>query len=209
MSATTGQLPVAERRRLGTTRPAFPCGEVSVRGLYEVPQDPEAWTADAAVTALYSLYWQPLVRLATLLTRDFSVAEEIVQDAFVALHRRWHHLTDVGLAHAYLRTSVVNGSRSALRHRQVVERLRRPGPVEPPDPEEQALQSLQDDRVFDALHALPRRQKEVLILRYYADLSESDIAAALGISPGSVKTHAHRGMAAMRTALSGDLEVTL
>ena len=90
----------------------------------------------AAIAALYRTHWAGLVRLASLLTRDASVAEEIVQDSFVALHRRWGALADRAAAHAYLRTSVVNGSRSALRHRGVTERHRQPGPPEPAGPEE-------------------------------------------------------------------------
>ena len=218
MSATTGPLPVTAGHRLGSgfgsrwrvARPAAPqCGEVAVQGIGAIPDDPATWSADQAVTALYTAHWQPLVRLATLLTRDASVAEEIVADAFVALHRRWHHLADQAAAHGYLRTSVVNGSRSALRHRQVVERLRRPGPADPPGPEERAVQSSEDARVLTALHTLPRRQQEVLILRYYADMSEHDIAATLGISRGAVKTHAHRAMTALRSALTGGLEMNL
>lgn len=169
-----------------------------------IPDDPASWTADEAVTALYTTQWQPLVRLAALLTRDASVAEEIVQDAFVALHRRWARLSDRATAHAYLRTSVVNGARSSLRHRTVVERHRQPGPAVPAGPEERAVQSTEDARVSAALRTLPRRQQEVLVLRYYADLSEQEIATTLGISRGAVKTHGHRGMLALRAALAAD-----
>ena len=71
------------------------------------------------------------------------------------------------------------------------------------------MQSSEDARVLTALHTLPRRQQEVLILRYYADMSEHDIAATLGISRGAVKTHAHRAMTALRSALTGGLEMNL
>jgi len=158
--------------------------------------------ADAAVGHLYHLHWNRLVRLATLLTRDASIAEEIVQDAFVSLHRRWPSLTERAAAHAYLRTSVVNGSRSALRHRGVEERYRQPGPPEPAGPEEHALRSTQDAQVRAALHTLSRRQQEVLVLRYYGDYSEQDIATTLGLSKGAVKSHAHRALAALRRALA-------
>jgi RNA polymerase sigma-70 factor (sigma-E family) len=173
-----------------------------------IPDDPATWTPDQAVTALYTAYWQPLVRLAAMLTGDASVAEEIVQDSFVALHRRWRHLADPAAAHGYLRTSVVNGARSALRHRQVVERLRQPGAPAPAGPEDRAVQSTEDARVLAALRTLPRRQQEVLVLRYYADLSEHEIASTLGVSRGAVKTHAHRGLAVLRSALAGSREVT-
>jgi len=158
--------------------------------------------ADQVVAHLYRQHWSRLVRLATLLTRDASMAEEIVQDAFVSLHRRWPCLSERAAAHAYLRTSVVNGSRSALRHRGVEERYRQPGPPEPAGPEEHAVRSTEDARVMAALRTLSRRQQEVLVLRYYGDYSEQDIAAALGLSKGAVKSHAHRALAALRQALA-------
>jgi RNA polymerase sigma-70 factor (sigma-E family) len=149
-----------------------------------------------------------MVRLATLLTHDASVAEEIAQDAFVALHGRWHRLSDPGAAQGYLRTCVVNGARSALRHRGVAERHREPGATAPAGPEERAVQSTEDARVLAALRTLPRRQQEVLVLRYWSDLSEHEIAATLGVSRGSVKSHAHRGLMALRSALSAGWGVT-
>jgi RNA polymerase sigma-70 factor (sigma-E family) len=158
-------------------------------------------SADEAVGVLYTAHWYPLVRLATLLTRDASMAEELVQDAFVSLHRRWTSLADPGAAHGYLRTTVINNARSALRHRGVEERYRQPGPPEPAGPEERAVQATEDARVMAALRTLSRRQQEVLVLRYYADLSEQDIAQTLGLTKGAVKSHAHRGLAALRAAL--------
>lgn len=169
--------------------------------------DPSTWDAETAVTMLYASHWNPLVRLATLLTRDASVAEELVQDAFVALHRKWGTLSDPAAAHGYLRTSVVNASRSALRHRGVEERYRQPAPPEPAGPEERAVRATEDARVMAALRTLPRRQQEVLVLRYYSDLSEFDIAQTLGLSRGAVKSHAHRGLAALRAALERAGEV--
>jgi RNA polymerase sigma-70 factor (sigma-E family) len=158
-------------------------------------------SADEAVGVLYATHWYQLVRLATLLTRDASVAEELVQDAYVALHRRWDSLADPAAAHGYLRTTVINNARSALRHRGVEERYRQPGPPEPAGPEERAVQATEDARVMAALRTLSRRQQEVLVLRYYADLSEQDIAHTLGLTRGAVKSHAHRGIAALRAAL--------
>ena len=158
-------------------------------------------TADEAVVVLYAAHWHSLVRLATLLTRDASVAEELVQDAYVSLHRRWSSLAEPGAAHGYLRTTVVNNSRSMLRHRDVEERYRQPAPPEPAGPEERALQSAEDAQVLAALRTLSRRQQEVLVLRYYADMSEQEIASTLGLSKGAVKSHAHRGLAALRAAL--------
>ena len=152
------------------------------------------------------------MRLAVLLLRDQGVAEEVVQDAFVAMHGRWRSLRDPDKALAYLRQTVVNRSRSALRHRGVVERYvaRQPAPCPWRSPP--TGPSLTADRrtaVLDALRALPTRQREVLALRYYLELSEAEIADALGISRGSVKAHASRGSAALRDLLTdhakGDL----
>jgi RNA polymerase sigma-70 factor (sigma-E family) len=164
--------------------------------------DAAGWDADAAVAHLYAAHWRSLVRLAALLMGETASAEEVVADAFVALHRRWSGLQDPQAAHAYLRASVVNGSRSVRRHRDVEVRHRQPGAPEPAGPEERAVRADEDARVMSALRRLPRRQQEVLVLRYYADASEAEIADALGISRGAVKSHAHRGVSALRQALT-------
>lgn len=167
--------------------------------------DPATWDADAAVDALYAAHWRRLVRLSVLLVGDVGTAEEVVQDAFVALHGRWGRLRDPDRAAAYLRQSVVNRSRSVLRHRGVVDRHaareRRPDDASPADAP--LLDDERRARVLAALRALPRRQREVLALRYYLDLSEADIADTLRISRGAVKSHASRGSAALRTLLEG------
>lgn len=166
--------------------------------------------ADDAVEELYAAHWRRLVRLSVLLVRDVGTAEEVVQDAFVAMHGRWSRLEDPDRALAYLRQAVVNGSRSALRHRGVVERHARREAAAPevtaPDAAGASETSARRGLVLDALRALPRRQREVLVLRYYLDLSEAEIAATLGISAGAVKSHASRGAAALRTHLGTHLE---
>jgi RNA polymerase sigma-70 factor (sigma-E family) len=164
--------------------------------------------ADTALEQLYAAHWRRLVRLAVLLLRDQGAAEEVVQDAFVAMHGRWRSLRDPDKALAYLRQAVVNRSRSALRHRGVVERYvaRQPRSVGEADPAD--VPALAVDRrtaVLDALRALPARQREVLALRHYLELSEAEIAETLGISRGSVKAHASRGSAAMRELLADHL----
>jgi len=162
-----------------------------------------SWAADEAVTHLYAAHYRSLVRLAALLLRDISVAEEVVQDSFVAMHGAWRRLADPDRALAYLRQSVVNRSRSALRHRTVVARhAPRPAP-DAASAEHGAMVALEHAEVIAALRQLPHRQREVLVLRYYADLSEADIADAIGITRGAVKSHASRGMAALRTTLEG------
>jgi len=170
------------------------------------PAPPGTWDADTAVEQLYAAHWRGLVRLSVLLVHDQGLAEETVQDAFVALHGRWRRLRDPGKALAYLRQSVVNGSRSALRHRGVVERhAAAVRPVEPlPGADESALARVRRTAVLDTLAELPTRQREVLALRYYLDLSEAEIADALGISRGAVKSHASRGAAALRDLLADE-----
>jgi RNA polymerase sigma-70 factor (sigma-E family) len=170
-----------------------------------------AWDADEALEQLYAAHWRSLVRLAVLLVRDQGVAEDVVQDAFVAVHGRWRRLHDPDRALAYLRQAVVNGARSTLRHRAVVARHAardetRPADLDTPGSDEQVLAGERRRRVLDALAALPRRQREVLALRHYAGLSEAEIAEALGISRGSVKSHASRGAAALREALGAEQE---
>jgi RNA polymerase sigma-70 factor (sigma-E family) len=164
------------------------------------------WSADEALELLYAAHWRALVRLAVLLVHDQGSAEEIVQDCFVAVHARWGRLHDPDRALAYLRQSVVNRSRSHLRHLAVVHR--HAARENPPAPVAGADRNAHDaerrETVLSALRRLPRRQREVLALRYYLDLSEAEIAETLGISRGAVKSHASRGAAALRAEL-GDL----
>ncbi|WP_246051265.1 SigE family RNA polymerase sigma factor [Nocardioides guangzhouensis] len=166
--------------------------------------------ADTCVEQLYAAHWRSLVRLSLLLVHDVGTAEEVVQDAFVAMHGRWSRLREPDRALAYLRQAVVNRSRSALRHRAVVERhARREGGLavaHGAGADDASLAAARRDAVLDAMRALPTRQREVLALRYYLDLSEVEIAEALGISTGAVKSHASRGAAALRDRLGTDRE---
>jgi len=158
------------------------------------------------VEVLFRAHYAALLRLAVLLVGTREEAEEVVQDAFVAMHLRWRSLRDPDKALAYLRQAVVNRSRSALRHRGVVERYvaRQQPALSVADPADaSALVRDRRDAVLDALRALPTRQREVLVLRHYLELSETEIAETLGISRGSVKAHASRGTAALRTLLAG------
>jgi RNA polymerase sigma-70 factor (sigma-E family) len=157
--------------------------------------------ADQMVTELFTIHYTGLVRLATLLLRDQAVAEEAVQDAFVSLHRRWKKLRDPGSAAAYLRTSVVHNTRSIQRRRSVAARHPEDVPLDAPSAEFGALRGVAGNAVVESLRKLPARQREVLVLRYYADLSEAEIAEAMKISRGAVKSHASRGMAALRVSL--------
>ncbi len=161
----------------------------------------ERWDADAAVEQLYASHYRRLVRLSVLLVGDVESAEEVVQDSFVAMHGRWRSLREPEKGLAYLRQTVVNRSRSVLRHRGV--RARYVPPVLPVrgGADEDAEVSERRTAVLDAMRTLPERQREVLALRYYLDLSEADIAESLGISRGAVKSHASRGVAALRSQM--------
>jgi RNA polymerase sigma-70 factor (sigma-E family) len=160
---------------------------------------------DEAVTALFVAHHRRLVGLARLLVDDQQSAEDVVQDAFGQLHRRWCGLRDKDAAVAYLQRAVVNGARSALRRRRV---RRREDDVVVPDAPSAELSALRHEdhrQLRAAIAGLPQRQRQVLVLRYFLDLSEAEIAHWLDISRGSVKQHAARGLA----ALSARLEVTV
>jgi RNA polymerase sigma-70 factor (sigma-E family) len=166
---------------------------------------PAEWDADRAVTALYGTHYRALVRLAALLVRDTSTAEEVVQDSFIAMHAAWLRLRDTDKALSYLRQSVVNRSRSVLRHRVVMDKNAPKPPPDVPSAEQGALSELERTAVVSALRRLPQRQREALVLRFYADLSEAQIASAMGISRGAVKSHTARGMSSLRTVLEMEL----
>jgi RNA polymerase sigma-70 factor (sigma-E family) len=169
--------------------------------LGSVPADRDA---DGAVTVLYAAHYRSLVGLAVLLVRDVATAEEVVQDSFVAMHGRWRLLTDSDKAFSYLRRSVVNRSRSVLRHRMVVGRNAPKPPPDMPSAEQGAMALLERSAVVAALRTLPPRQREALVLRYYGDLSEAQIASTMGISTGAVKSHTARAMSALRSLLESE-----
>ena len=161
--------------------------------------------ADTAVAALFRSHRLAMVRLARLLVDDLETAEDVVQDAFSALHRRWASIATPDAAVGYLRTSVVNASRSVLRRRRVARAHLWP------DANRWTGESLdsgvllaeEHKEVLVALRKLPARQREVIVLRYWAELPEAEIAAALGISIGAVKSSASRGREAIAAMLGG------
>jgi RNA polymerase sigma-70 factor (sigma-E family) len=168
----------------------------------EERRTPAVWDAADAVTEIYHGHYNQLVRLAVLLVHDVQTAEEVVQDAFEAMHLAWRRLRDSEKALQYLRQTVVNRSRSVLRHRKVVDmHAPKPAPDEP-SAEHAALALLERSAVAAALRSLPGRQREAIALRYYADFSEADIAKAMGISKGAVKSHTARAMSSLKTILS-------
>jgi RNA polymerase sigma-70 factor (sigma-E family) len=160
-------------------------------------------SADAEVEVLFRTQRLYFVRLARLLVDDKETAEDVVQDAFAALYRRWGSLGSTDAAGAYLRTAVVNGSRSALRRRRTARASQWPESetltAEPAD--RPAMLAAEHREVVDALRRLPSRQREVIVLRYWAELGEAEIARTLGISVGAVKSNASRGRNAIAARL--------
>jgi len=149
----------------------------------------------AAVAPSFASYYRDLqpemVRLAVLLTGSRDTAQDLVQDAFVRLHRAWPRVRE---PHAYLRRAVVNACHSHHRHLLVVRR--EAARLEPP-----GSTAAEPDELTDALAALPHRQRAAIVLRFYADLPDADIAAALGCRPGTVASLVHRGLAQLRRVI--------
>ena len=141
---------------------------------------------DDAFVALYRERYAPMVRLAYLLTGNQAVAEELVQDSFVAVHGAWERATTPS---AYLRTTVVNRCRSWGRRRSL-ERRRPPAPPEPSE--------LVADELWDVLLTLPPRQRAAIVLRFYEDLPDEEIAGLLGCKVGTVRTAVFRGLEKLR-----------
>ena len=166
--------------------------------VYSIGPGPDA---DQAVAQLYALHYRALVRLAALLVRDAATAEDVVQDAFVAMRAGWQRLGNTEKALAYLRQAVVNRSRSVLRHQIVAGDNPQQALPDTPGAEHGALGLLEQAAARAALRGLPERQREAIVLRYYAGLSEGEIAAAMRISRGAVKSHTARGLSALRAAL--------
>lgn len=156
--------------------------------------------AGAGFDALFDGNFEAMKRLAYLLGADDP--ENIAQEAFVRLHDRWSTLTEADKAQAYLRRTVVNLSRSRLRHLRVVRRTPREPNLDAASAEATVLAGHADRAVRDALASLSRRQRQVLVLRYWLDLDQSAIAETLGIAVGTVKATTHQAMATLRKALA-------
>lgn len=158
-------------------------------------------SSSAAVTELFHHHYRRLVGLAGLMVDDRESAEEVVQDAFEALYRHWPRLRDPQAALGYLNRSVVNGSRSRLRHRRTVRAVPVPDAGFAPSAETSGMGTHIRHDLAVAVRELPRRQREVVVLRYFLDLSEIEIADWLGVSKGSVKRHASRATHSLRTRM--------
>lgn len=155
---------------------------------------------DDQLEALYVAHYRDLVRLVSGLLDDNETCEEVVQDAFASM-LRGSRLPAPGREAAYLRSAALNGARSQLRKRRVRRRHLHSVPPVADAAETEAVARIENRRILDTIRELPRRQSEVLLLRFQAELSEAEIAETLGISAGAVKTHASRGLAAVRDRL--------
>jgi len=164
----------------------------------ETPAPPSA--AEGEVTALYQAHATGLVRLAMLMLGDQSAAEDVVQDAFLGLYRRWGKLDDPDRALTYVRSSVLNGCRDVLRRRsrRIPAALLEPNA---PSAEAGVLLAEEHREVLAALCRLPDRQREAVILRHCLGLREDEAAAAMNVSRGTVKSASHRGLAALAKIL--------
>ncbi|MFJ3876288.1 RNA polymerase sigma factor [Streptomyces sp. NPDC090077] len=176
---------------------ASPSSSYGGHGAGESPRPP-------TVSELYHAHRLGMVRLAVLLVDDTGTAEDVVQDAFTALYRRYgEEISEVDNALGYLRTAVVNTSRSVLRRRRTARAWIPPVTADVPSAEASVVLDEAHREVLSALGRLTPRRRQVLVLRYWADMSEAEIAETLGISRGSVKSNASRGLDALERILEG------
>ncbi len=160
--------------------------------------------AHTEVLALYDEHHAALLRLAALVAPEDGMAEDLVQEAFVRLYKAWGGIQDTAKVPAYLRSTVMNLARGRGRRLGVALRKRPPPPPDAASAEEGALRLDRHREVVSALRQLSERQRACIVLRYYEELTETEIAATLGISVGSVRTHMSRGKAALATIMGGD-----
>jgi RNA polymerase sigma-70 factor (sigma-E family) len=173
-------------------------GAHGVRGAHEATA---GGTTVDFLTETYRAHYRPLLGLAALLLDDTASCEDVVQEAFIRVHAARNRIRDPDKTLSYLRQTVVNLSRSTLRRRILgLKLLSRPMP-DAASAEEGAYEQLERADLIQAMRGLQRRQREVLVLRYFADMSEAEVASALGISAGSVKAYGSRGIAALRVAM--------
>ncbi|CAM5684749.1 SigE family RNA polymerase sigma factor [Streptomyces coeruleorubidus] len=189
------------RRRQNPTLPPAPAPAAAPAEPLAPPAgdstDPER---EAGVAHLFELHYSSMLRLAVLLGADDP--ENVVAEAYYQIYRKWRRLRDAAAAEAYLRSTVCNLTRMRIRHLQVARRHEETPPDDTVASAEHAALLRDDQRVLiDALQQLPPRQREALVLRHWLGLKESEIAAAMGISGGSVKTHTARGIAALTQAM--------
>lgn len=194
-------------------RPSRAVGGIPVIAPWPVvqaPSDRDRGDTDAAMsvgttvdhlTETYRAHYRSLLGLAALLLDDTASCEDVVQEAFIRVHSARKRVREPEKTLAYLRQTVVNLSRSALRRRIMGMRLLSKPMPDMASAEEGAYEALERDELKAALRKLQRRQREVLVMRYFADMTEAQVAETLGISLGSVKAYGSRGLAALRVAM--------
>ena len=162
---------------------------------------------DALVAQLFDQEGAALVRLARLFTDDRNAAEDLVQEAFIRLHKSAHRIHSPVKAAPYLRSIVINLARDhnrrglmSLRHQEAA-----PAGTSPEAPEDRLLLNEEQMLLLDEVRALSPRQRDCILLRFYLEMSEQEIADAMSISPNSVKTHCRRGLASLRETIGGEL----
>ncbi|WP_311931800.1 SigE family RNA polymerase sigma factor [Microbispora sp. H11081] len=162
-----------------------------------MPVPPLSAGADATISGLYAEHALGLTRLALIMVGDRESAEDVVQEAFLGLHRRFDRLRDRDKALLYVRAAVLNNARTVLRRRRLPSLFA--GTYDPPvwSAESAAILGAERREVMEALHRLPRRQREALVLRYYAELSEEETARVMKISRGTVKSTTSRALDAL------------
>ncbi len=155
-----------------------------------------------ALTDIFQQHRVGMLRLARLLVDDQQSAEDVVQDAFAGFYRAYAGLIDPAKAQTYLRSAVLNNARSALRRRRTARAYIPPHDVTARSAESMAMLDLEHQAVVNAIHELPDRQREVLVLRYYEDLSEAEITELTGLARGTVKSTASRALDALERILA-------
>jgi len=173
-----------------------------LRNLRQWQPAPHAGERTQVITGLFHQHRAGLLRLARLLVDDQQSAEDVVQDAFAGFYRTYAGLADPAKAQTYLRSAVLNNARSALRRRRTARAYSPPHDVNARSAESIAMLDLEHQAVFDAIHRLPERQREILVLRYYENLSEAEIAELTGLAKGTVKSTASRALDALERLLA-------
>jgi RNA polymerase sigma-70 factor (sigma-E family) len=176
--------------------------------VHDGQQDREAGNReDTSANVLVEVFtgqYSSLVRLAAMLLADSHAAEDVVQDAYVRVTTRHYRLRDPSKALAYLRQTIVNLARNSLRHRLMARRHEASSLPAAASAEDDAIDRFERQAVIRGLRALPRRHREVLVLRYYLDCSVEETAALLGLSPGSVKAYASRGSQQLKALIDAE-----
>ncbi|KIZ19240.1 RNA polymerase sigma factor [Streptomyces natalensis] len=204
--AVPGRRPALWRWLLRTARPVTARPVTARRAAPRPGPTPAAYAEESpgppTIGELYRAHRLAMVRLAVLLVDDRATAEDVVQDAFAALCKRHGaHLDEVDNALAYLRTCVVNAARSVLRRRRTARGYTPPHETDVPSAEERIVLDEEHREVLAALGGLTPRRREVLVLRYWGDLTEAQIAETLGISRGAVKSLASRALGSLEKIL--------